>query len=187
MDGFKAIRLRIRTIERYKGFSKKMTKSYSETLEVIMDFFGTHMGYLTDMTRTFCIARAPEKMKDAYKVIREIHAYLRENLRPGKNALDIYNDVLKIVQDSPYKAHFMGFGDYRVNFIGHGVGTEIDEYPFIARGLKMELKENMVVAVEPKFLFPGEGAVGLENTYLITPEGAENLTPAPEELWEKRG
>ena len=42
MDGFKAIRLRIRTIERYKGFSKKMTKSYSETLEVIMDFFEWH-------------------------------------------------------------------------------------------------------------------------------------------------
>ena len=42
MDGFKTIRLRIRTIERYKGFSKKMTKSYSETLEVIMDFFEWH-------------------------------------------------------------------------------------------------------------------------------------------------
>jgi hypothetical protein len=42
MDRFKAIRLRIRTIERYKGFSKKMTKSYSETLEVIMDFFEWH-------------------------------------------------------------------------------------------------------------------------------------------------
>ena len=154
---------------------------------VIMDFFGTHMGYLTDMTRTLCIARAPEKMKDAYKVITEIHAYLKENLRPGKTTSSLYNDVLKIVQNSPYKDHFMGYGDYRVNFIGHGVGTEIDEYPFIARGLEMELKENMVVAVEPKFLFPGEGAVGLENTYLITPEGADNLTPAPEELWEKRG
>ena len=79
----------------------------------------------------------------------------------------------------------MGYGDYRVNFIGHGVGIEIDEYPFIAKGLEMELKENMVVAVEPKFLFPGEGAVGLENTYLVTPGGAESLTPAPEELWEK--
>lgn len=41
-DGFKVIRLRIATIERYKGFSKKMTKSYSETLDVIMDFFEWH-------------------------------------------------------------------------------------------------------------------------------------------------
>ncbi len=154
---------------------------------VVMDFFATHMGYLTDMTRTFCIAPIPEKMGDAYRFLTEIHLYLRENLKPGKNALDIYNGVLKIAQGSPYRDHFMGYGDYRVNFIGHGVGTEIDEYPFIARGLEMELKENMVVAVEPKFLFPGEGAVGLENTYLITSEGAESLTPAPEELWEKRG
>ncbi|MCP4974921.1 MAG: hypothetical protein GY931_02050 [Maribacter sp.] len=48
MDGFKAIRLRIRTIERYKGFSKKMTKSYSETLEVIMDFRAYLRYYISD-------------------------------------------------------------------------------------------------------------------------------------------
>jgi len=152
---------------------------------VIMDFFGTHMGYITDMTRTLCLAPASTKMKDAHKVLMEMNAYLKNNLRDGESSLKIYEDVQKMAQNSPYRDHFMGHGDYKVNFIGHGVGTEIDEYPFIAKGLEMELKENMVVAVEPKFLFPGEGAVGLENTYLITPAEAESLTPAPEELWEK--
>ncbi len=154
---------------------------------IVMDFFATHMGYLTDMTRTLCIGQAPSKMREAHKVLVEVHRFLKENLKPGANTLDIYNGVIKIAQDSPFRDCFMGYGDYRVNFIGHGVGIEIDEYPFIARGLEMELKENMVVAVEPKFLFPGEGAVGLENTYLITPTGTETLTPAPEELWEKHG
>ncbi len=152
---------------------------------VVFDFFATSMGYLVDMTRTCCLGPAPQKMRDAYSVLIDIHTYLREHLKPGKGTLEIYNSVLKIADKSPFKDHFMGYGDYRVNFIGHGVGTEIDEYPFIARGLEMELKEHMVVAVEPKFLFPQEGAVGLENTYLITPEGAESLTPAPEEFWEK--
>ncbi|RLD98441.1 MAG: hypothetical protein DRI92_03925 [Aquificota bacterium] len=154
---------------------------------IVMDFFATHMGYLTDMTRTLCIGQAPSKMREAHKVLTEVHKFLKENLKPGANALDIYNGVLEITTRSPFRDYFMGYGDYKVNFIGHGVGIEIDEYPFIARGLEMELKENMVVAVEPKFLFPGEGAVGLENTYLITPTGGQTLTPAPEELWEKHG
>ncbi len=154
---------------------------------IVMDFFATYMGYLTDMTRTLCIGQAPSKMREAHKVLEEIHRFLKENLKPRANTLDIYNGVLKIAQASPFRDYFMGYGDYRVNFIGHGVGIEIDEYPFIARGLEMELEENMVVAVEPKFLFPGEGAVGLENTYLVTPRGGETLTPAPEELWEKHG
>ncbi len=152
---------------------------------IVMDFFATHMGYLTDMTRTLCIGQAPSKMREAHKVLEEMHKFLKNNLKPGTNTLDIFNGVLEIAQESPFRDYFMGYGDYRVNFIGHGVGTEIDEYPFIARGLEMELKENMVVAVEPKFLFPGEGAVGLENTYLVTFRGGEVLTPAPEELWEK--
>ena len=154
---------------------------------IVMDFFATHMGYLTDMTRTLCIGQAPSKMREAHKVLTEVHKFLKENLKSGANALDIYNGVLEITTRSPFRDYFMGYGDYKVNFIGHGVGIEIDEYPFIARGLEMELKENMVVAVEPKFLFPGEGAVGLENTYLITPTGGQTLTPAPEELWEKHG
>ncbi len=152
---------------------------------ILFDFFGTHMGYLVDMTRTFSIGPIPQKMKDAYKVVREIHQYLKENLKAGVNALDVFNGVMQLVQKTPFAENFMGYPGNKVNFIGHGVGTEINDFPFLAKGLEMELKENMVIAVEPKFLFPGEGAVGLENTYLITSEGALSLTEASEDLLEK--
>lgn len=152
---------------------------------ILFDFFGTHMGYLVDMTRTFGLAPIPVKMKDTYKVVREMHQYLKENMKAGTNALDIFNGVMGIAQKSPFADNFMGYPGNKVNFIGHGVGTEINDFPFLAKGLEMELKENMVIAVEPKFLFPNEGAVGLENTYLITQEGAVSLTTAPEDLIEK--
>ncbi len=152
---------------------------------ILFDFFGTHMGYLVDMTRTFGLSPIPQKMEDAYKVVEEIHAYLKENLKAGADALDVFNGVLEIANKSPFAENFMGYPGNKVNFIGHGVGTEINDFPFLAKGLSMELKENMVIAVEPKFLFPGEGAVGLENTYIITKEGAVSLTDAPEELFEK--
>ncbi len=152
---------------------------------VLFDFFGTHMGYLVDMTRTLGLSPIPEKLKSAYSVVLEMHNYLKENMKAGTDALDIYNAVVKIAEDSGLADNFMGYPGNRVGFIGHGVGTEINDFPFLAKGLEMELKENMVVAVEPKFLFPDLGAVGLENTYLITKEGAVSLTDAPEELFEK--
>ncbi len=82
-----------------------------------------------------------------------------------------------------YADHFMGAEGARVSFIGHGVGVELDEYPFIARGFDdYELRENMVFAFEPKVVYPGVGAVGIENTFWVTPGGLKNLTFADEEL-----
>ena len=63
-------------------------------------------------------------------------------------------------------------------FIGHGIGLEINEPPFLARGLDAPLEAGNVIAVEPKLAFPGIGAVGVENTYLVRDDGGpENLTP----------
>jgi len=70
----------------------------------------------------------------------------------------------------------MGFGEGQVKFVGHGLGLEIDEFPLIAPGFVQELAEGMVIALEPKFVFPGKGVVGLEDDYLVTPSGVERLT-----------
>jgi Xaa-Pro aminopeptidase len=65
-----------------------------------------------------------------------------------------------------------------VSFIGHGIGLEINEPPFLARGLDAPLQAGNVIAVEPKLTFAGIGAVGIENSYLVRDEGGpENLTP----------
>jgi len=81
---------------------------------------------------------------------------------------------------TPYAANFMGPPGYNTKFIGHGIGIEVDEFPFVAKGAPSVLAPGMVFALEPKFVFPGEGAVGLENTYLVTADGFETLTPLDE-------
>ena len=65
---------------------------------------------------------------------------------------------------------------------GHGIGVEVDEFPFIAERQKLELQEGMVFAFEPKMVIPDEGIAGLENTYLVTGGGVESLNEATEEL-----
>ena len=60
-------------------------------------------------------------------------------------------------------------------FIGHGIGLELDEMPIIAKKHQI-LQPGMVFALEPKFIFPGEGTVGIEDTFVLTESGLEQLT-----------
>ena len=70
----------------------------------------------------------------------------------------------------------MGFGDRRVNFLGHGVGLQIDEPPVLAEGFNEPLAAGMVLALEPKKGVPGVGMGGSENNYLVSPGGGRSLT-----------
>ncbi len=76
----------------------------------------------------------------------------------------------------------MGHGEAQVKFIGYGLGLEIDEYPVIAPRFEKKLAQGMVMALEPKFVFPGKGVVGLEDGYVITASGVERLTLTNQEL-----
>jgi Xaa-Pro aminopeptidase len=72
--------------------------------------------------------------------------------------------------------NFMGFGSRRANFLGHGVGLQIDEPPVLAEGFDEPLAEGMALALEPKKGVPGVGMVGTENTYVVTAQGGRSLT-----------
>src|SRR6202008_3403003 len=77
---------------------------------------------------------------------------------------EVYDRYLALAVEMGYSDSFMGAQGSQVSFIGHGLGVEIDEYPFIARGFKdMTLQAGIVGAFEPKVVFPGDGAVGIEN------------------------
>jgi Xaa-Pro aminopeptidase len=66
--------------------------------------------------------------------------------------------------------------------VGHGVGLELDEYPFLARRQNMPLEKGMIIALEPKLIYPGLGVVGIENTNLVTDDGLESLTTSEEDI-----
>ena len=70
-----------------------------------------------------------------------------------------------MAQKAGFGDYFMGYGNSKVKFMGHGVGLELDELPVIAQGFDFILEDNITLAIEPKFLFPKIGAVGVENTW----------------------
>jgi Xaa-Pro dipeptidase len=149
---------------------------------VSIDTMMNYHGYLNDQTRNFCIGTPPSRLREGFEFAREIHHRFKEVARTGSVTGELYEQILGWVQDRGWSEFFMGHGESRVSFIGHGIGLEVDEFPFIAQGQKLSLREGMTLAFEPKFIIPHIGIAGLENTYVLDSHGMESLNPAVEDL-----
>ncbi len=150
---------------------------------VVLDYVFAYQGYLADHTRIFCPGRLPAELEKAHEAILKIQSRLKQEIRTGAVAGDIYDLALRLAADAGLEDNFMGVGPRRIRFVGHGVGLELDEFPFLAKGQKLVLEDNMVIALEPKLIFPGKGVVGIENTHLVTKDGLEQLTNFAEQIF----
>jgi len=150
---------------------------------IIVDFAGAFDGYLVDQTRTLCVGGLDDTLVKAYEDMVRIQQRLKELAKPGAVWGDIYDECYGLACELGYKDYFMGNAGAQVSFIGHGIGVEIDEYPFIARGFKDQvLEEYMTFAFEPKAVYAGVGAVGIENTFWVADDGLKHITFSKEEL-----
>ncbi|SDO89059.1 Xaa-Pro aminopeptidase [Paenibacillus sp. yr247] len=143
---------------------------------ILVDIGCSIDGYLIDQTRTLVIDDLDPELQRAYDVAEQVLRATESRLQPGVIAEHLYLLALDQVHEAGLSAHFMGYGADQVKFLGHGIGLEIDELPVLAKGFKYPLAPGMVIAIEPKFTFPGRGVVGIEDTYLITESGYEKLT-----------
>jgi len=137
-------------------------------------------GYLIDQSRTLVIGTMPDDLEQAYMLSENILRATEKQLKPGTVCEDLYEQAVELAAQARLEEHFMGYRDDRVKFLGHGIGLEIDELPVLAKGFKYPLEPGMVIAIEPKFTFPGRGVVGIENSYCITDSGYEKLTVSRE-------
>jgi len=150
---------------------------------IIIDFVGCVDGYLVDQTRIFAIGGISGRLQRGYDDMLTVQRRMMELAVPGASWGGVYDQCLALAVEMGYADNFMGSKGSQVSFIGHGLGVEIDEFPFIARGFNdMMLEVGMVFAFEPKVVFPGEGAIGIENTFYISNDGLKQLTYSSEEL-----
>ena len=149
---------------------------------VLVDYVFAHDGYLADHTRIFSIGKLPDRLRRAHAAMCRLQDELIPRCLPGAVAGDVYRWAVERVGKLGYAEWFMGAEADRIRFIGHGIGLELDEYPFLADGQQHTLAEGMIVALEPKLIFPGLGVVGIENTHLVTPQGLERLTVFPDAI-----
>jgi Xaa-Pro aminopeptidase len=149
---------------------------------VLVDYVFASRGYISDHARIFSIGRLPDELVQAHRAMLDLQERIKTMAKPGVASGAIYDYGLGFAQELGYGDHFMGAGTERIRFVGHGVGLELDEFPFLNAGQTLELQEGMVIALEPKLIFPGKGVVGVENTHLVTPDGLEQFGKYPDEI-----
>jgi Xaa-Pro dipeptidase len=149
---------------------------------VMVDYIFAYNGYLSDHTRIYSLGNLPQELLDAHAAMLQVQEMIKKIAGPGTASGAIYDQALEKTAELGYEQYFMGTGGERVRFVGHGIGLEVDEFPFLASGQKLKLKEGMTIALEPKLIFPGQGVVGIENTHVVTGDGLEQFGKYPEEI-----
>ena len=149
---------------------------------VMVDYIFALNGYCSDHARIFSLGKLPEDLMQAYAVTRKLQEIIKKIAKPGIRSGEIYEIALEKTKEWGYADYFMGFGPERIRLVGHGIGLEVDEFPFLAAGQKLALQEGMTLALEPKLIFPGKGVIGLENSHVVTKEGLEQLNRFNEEV-----
>ena len=149
---------------------------------VLVDYVFVYRGYISDHARIFAIGRLPDELVQAHRAMLDLQDRIKIAAKPGVVSGSMYDLGLDFAKTLGYSDHFMGVGAERIRFVGHGVGLELDEFPFLNAGQRLELQEGMVIALEPKVIFPGKGVVGIENTHVVTKDGLEQLGKYPDEI-----
>ena len=149
---------------------------------VLVDYVFVYRGYISDHARIFAIGRLPDELVQAHRAMLDLQDRIKIAAKPGVVSGSMYDLGLDFAKTLGYSDHFMGVGAERIRFVGHGVGLELDEFPFLNAGQRLELQEGMVIALEPKVIFPGKGVVGIENTHVVAKDGLEQLGKYPDEI-----
>lgn len=143
---------------------------------ILIDFGACFEGYRSDMTRTFVCGKASAEQARAYDTVLLAGREAVKMVVPGANGRDINRRALEIIKGEGYPAFEYG--------VGHGVGLEIHEEPFMRQTADVILKPGMVLTIEPGIYVPGWGGIRIEDTLLVTEGGSESLSGYPRELTE---
>lgn len=143
---------------------------------VVVDMGARHAGYASDCTRTVATGTLPPALEQAYAVCLEAQRAALAACRAGVHTGDLDAVARGIIADA-------GLGEYFGHGLGHGVGLDIHERPWLRREGGEVLETGMVVTIEPGIYLEGVGGVRIEDLAIVTDEGCEVLTRVPTDLF----
>lgn len=126
-------------------------------------------GYCGDMTRTFCLGTPNEKLADIHRIVLEAQAYAIDNLAVGLPAKTAHVLAAEYIGAN-------GYGNEFLHSLGHGIGLDVHERPFLSQSSEDVIQANTVFSVEPGVYVDGLGGVRIEDLVAVKPEGVVNLT-----------
>ncbi|SDY94474.1 M24 family metallopeptidase [Halopenitus persicus] len=142
---------------------------------LIIDAGVIYKGYYSDITRTYQIGQESERLQEIHDVTREAARAAREAIQPGKEIQEIDRTAREIISNA-------GFGENFPHRVGHGLGLEVHEQPYLVDGNDSPLQSGHTVTIEPGIYIEGFGGVRVEDDVVVTDDGADVLTSSPREL-----
>ncbi len=142
---------------------------------ITLDFGALYNGYRSDMTRTIIMGNPNQKQQKVYDIVKEAQTAGVKAVRDGISGFDVNQQVQNIFTCYDYQ-RYAGKG------IGHGVGLDLHEKPFMDIKCQDILKSNCVITMEPGIYIPFWGGVRIEDTLLVTKEGSETLSTSSRDL-----
>ena len=144
---------------------------------ILIDMGTSFKGYCSDLTRTFVLGRMPKFFKERYNKVLEAQELAISMVRPGIAISDLEKAVRNYFKSFDEEARFC-------HSLGHGLGLEVHELPWVNAKNDMVLKPNMVITIEPGLYYPGWGGIRIEDDVRVTDKGAEILTKTEKKLEE---
>ena len=152
---------------------------------VLLDFGVKFKNYCSDMTRALIFGKASEKQKRIHQVVKEAQQkafeFLQKAMQNPTPGVGVWAKDL----DQAARDYIMAQGSPSIpHSLGHGIGIEVHEHPFLSLNSKEILKEGMVFSIEPGIYLPGFGGVRVEDLFVIEKSGVRQLTSSSKELIE---
>jgi Xaa-Pro dipeptidase len=131
-------------------------------------------GYQSDVTRTGIFGKAPEKVARVYEVVRKAQDAALDAARAGQLSGTVDDGARKVITEAGYGPDYK----YFTHRLGHGIGLDGHEHPYLVRGSKTVLEPGMTFSNEPGIYIPGEFGMRCEDDMVIAADGpAQLLTP----------
>jgi Xaa-Pro dipeptidase len=150
---------------------------------IMVDDGCTVEGYQSDITRTFALGKPSDKMKKVFDIVHQAQTAALKTARPGVECQAVDAAARKVIADAGYGPDYK----YFTHRVGHGIGMDGHEWPYLVRGNTTPLATNMTFSDEPGIYIPGEFGIRLEDDMHITENGAELFTPQSPSLEDPFG
>jgi Xaa-Pro dipeptidase len=138
---------------------------------VMFDFGAVVDGYCSDFGRTVCVGDPGSEVRDAYALVLAAQEAGRAALRPGVPASEVNRACRQPIEDAGFGAHFK-------HRMGHGIGMDVHERPFVSEEEETPLEAGMTFTDEPSILLDDFG-VRIEDVVVCEPDGGRKLNGFP--------
>ncbi|HTR26277.1 MAG TPA: Xaa-Pro peptidase family protein [Terriglobales bacterium] len=150
---------------------------------VLMDGGCSVEGYASDISRTYVLGKASDKMKQVFEIVHHAQSAALATAKPGVEAGAVDAAARKVITDAGYGPDYK----YFTHRVGHGMGMDGHEWPYLVRGNPTKLQANMTFSDEPGIYIRGEFGIRLEDDMHILDSGAELFTPQSPSLEDPFG